>query len=123
MGEEAKRIEVIGRTDEEPLRSESDLSYREELFDAEDDSTVVGHSVGTFTQRGDRAAGTVVLSLNGLGGYRHGQVIARGNLPVVDGNLASGTLTIIGGNAHDRRKGGTLIVEIWNPKKYSQSDP
>jgi glutamate synthase domain-containing protein 3 len=123
MGEDTKKIDVIGRSDEAPLRSESDLSYRERLYDASDDSTEIGHAVGTFTQSGDRAAGTVVLSLNGMAGYRRGQVIARGNLPVVDGELASGTLAIIAGNAYDRRHGGTLIVEIWNPKKYSQSDP
>lgn len=127
--DEAKLLDVIGQSDEEDLRSEDNasLSYRERLFEADGQTPSgpeVGLAVGTCSETGDgRAVCTVVLSMTGLGGFRRGQVIARGNLPVVDGRLASGTLTIVGGNAYDRRHGSTLVVDIWNPKKYRQAAP
>jgi hypothetical protein len=129
-GGDTKPINVIGESEGEGLRSEDGSLLAdppEGLRDA-DDHTPVGPQVGVAvttcheTSEG-RAACTVVLSLNGLGGYRRGQVIAQGNLPLEDGHPVSGTLRIVGGNAYDPAFGKTLIVEVWNPKKYSQTLP
>jgi hypothetical protein len=129
-GSGSKVINLIGVSEGEGLRSEdggSLASPPERLFEADGQSPTgpeLGLAVTTCRETSDgRAACTVVLSLKGLGGYRRGQLIAEGNLPLQDGQPASGTLRIIGGNAYDPQFGSTLVVEIWNPKKYSQTEP
>jgi hypothetical protein len=126
---QSDRIEVIGVSDEKDLVSDGApiaVTYFERLFRARGNEPIgeqVGTAVGSCRETpGGRSVCTVELDLNGKEGFRKGRVVAVGSLPF-EGGPQTGTLTIVGGAGANPAHGGTLSVEIWNPKKYSQTEP
>jgi hypothetical protein len=130
--EMSDRIEVIGESDDKDLVSATSpisVSYHETLYRAKDKDKI-GEPVGTAVATcheipGSEAMCLVQFDMNGTGGFRKGRVTAVGTIPVDARGVAPGrgTLTIVGGGAYNPEHGHTLDVEIWNPKKYSQTDP
>lgn len=126
------RIDVIGKSQDKDLISDTSpisVSYVETLYRAKDKEET-GDPVGTATATcretpGSVAMCTVEFDMNGTGGFRKGRIIAVGTLPVEARGIRAGrgTLTIVGGSGYNPEYGRTLDVEIWNPKKYSQTDP
>jgi hypothetical protein len=133
MSEEmSDRIDVIGESEDKDLVSDTSpiaVSYRETLYRANDKDRTgdpVGTAVATCHETpGSEAMCMVQFDMNGTGGFRKGRITAIGTLPVDARGVAAGRgiLTILGGAGYNPEHGHTLDVEIWNPKKYSQTDP